>query len=256
MARATSVGDPDTPDTFVYRSTQTLQPGNTSPGRGRQILSAPSECSRILTLEDNREVTVTLDGSYLATAIAALFVSLPNPSDAMLGKTITGFLTDSTFETYLQGERYTLAGNGVNVVTLVAGNLKLLDPLTTEAGGGKVIQFEEPSSSAQKDSVTKAIENSLDANVKGIVPETLSDFITDIKIWVSLSIKAQINAGVIAPFRNSDGTTREISLLTDIKVSQDSSDPRSFVFKYWFNLKYVAKRFFGEYSVDNPFFTV
>ena len=256
MARSTAVGDPDTPDTFVYRATQTLQPGNTSSGRGRQILCAPSECSRTLTLEDSREVTVELDGSYLAVANAALFVSLPNPSDAMLGRTITGFLTDTTFETYLQAERYVLAGNGVNVVTLSAGNLKLLDPLTTEAGGGKVIQFEEPSSSAQKDSVTRAIEDSLDANVKGMVPESLSDFITDIKIWISLAISAQINAGVIAPFRNSDGTTREISMITDIKVAQDSADPRSFVFKYWFNLKYVAKRFFGEYSVDNPFFSV
>ena len=121
---------------------------------------------------------------------------------------------------------------------------------------GGVIQFEEPSSSAQKDSVTRAVETSLDTNVKGIVPESLSDFITDVKIWISLAIIAQINAGVIAPYRNSDGTTRDINLLTDIVVAQDTTDPRSFTFKYWFNLKYVAKRFFGEYSVDNPFFTV
>ena len=172
----------------------------------------------------------------------------------MLGKTITGFLADDTFETYLQAERYTLASNGVNVNTLDAGRIKMLDPLTTEAGGGKVIQFEEPSSSAQKDAVTRAIENTLDTNVKGIVPDDLADFIVDIKTWIALAIRAQINAGVIAPYRNADNTTRDIDLLTDIQAYQDSSDPRSYVFKYWFNLKYVAKRFFGEYSVDNPFF--
>jgi hypothetical protein len=254
MARGTAVGDPDTPDTLVYRAVRTLQPGNTSAGRGRQILCAPPQCSRTLTLNDGREVTVTLDGTYPAVADAAVFVSLPSPSDALLGKFITGFLTDDTFETYLQAERYTLAGNGVNVNTLDAGLIEMLDPLTTEAGGGKVIQFEEPSSSAQKDAVTRSIESVLDRNVKGIVPDDLADFIVDIKTWISLAIKANINNGAIAPYRNPDGSTRDIDLLTDIQVYQDTTDPRSYVFKYWFMLKYVAKRFFGEYSVDNPFF--
>ena len=255
MARSTDVGDPDTPDTLVYRATRTLQPGNTSSGRGRQILCAPPEASRTLVLEDGREITVELDGSYIAVASASVFVSLPSPSDALLGKTITGFLTDDTFETYLQAERYTLASNGVHVHTLDAGQIKMLDPLTTEAGGGKVIQFEEPSSSAQKDAVTRSIENVLDRNVKGIVPDDVTSFIVDIKNWISLSILAQINAGVIATYKNADGSTRDIDPLTDIQVYQDTSDPRSYIFKYWYNLKYVAKRFFGEYSVDNPFFT-
>ncbi len=120
--------------------------------------------------------------------------------------------------------------------------------------GPKVVQFEEPSSSAQKDAVTRAVESVLDINVKGLVPDDLDDFVIDIKTWVGLAIKAQINAGVIAPYRNSDGTTRELDFTTDIQALIDSSDPRTFTFKYYFNLKYVAKRFFGEYSVDNPFF--
>lgn len=254
MARSTSIGDPDTPDTLVYRATRTLQPGNTSPGRGRQLLCAPPECSRTLTLEDGREIDVTMDGTYIAVADAAVYVSLSTPADALLGKTITGFLTDDTFETYLQSERYTLASNGVNVNTLDAGQIIMLDPLTTEAGGGKVIQFEEPASSAQKDAVTRSIETVLDRNVKGIVPDDLADFLTDIKIWIAQAIKSNINAGNIGPYRNEDGTTRNIDLLSDIQVFQDSTDPRTYTFKYWFNLKYVAKRFFGEYSVDNPFF--
>ena len=254
MARGTNVGDPDTPATLVYWATRTLQPGNTSPGRGRQILCAPPECSRTISLEDGREITITMDGTYIAVADAAVFVSLSSPADALLGKTITGFLTDDTFETYLQAERHTLASNGVNVNTLDSSQIKMLDPLTTEAGGGGVIQFEEPSSSSQKDAVTRSIETVLDRNVKGIVPDDLADFIVDIKTWIAAAIRSNINAGNIAPYRNDDGTTRDIDLLTDIQAFQDSTDPRTYTFKYWFNLKYVAKRFFGEYSVDNPFF--
>jgi hypothetical protein len=255
MARGTSIGDPDTPDTYLYRAKQTLQPGPTSSGRGRLILNAPSSMSRTLVLDDASEVTVELDGSYLAAAAMSDFCSLPNASSPLLNTTVKGFLSDSTFETYIKGERVTLASNGVNVVTNIGGRLVLKDPITTEAGGGKVVQFEEISSSAQKDAVTKAVALVIDTNLVGLVPDDLADFLVNIKIWVSEAIKGMITNQTIAPFRDSTGTTRDIDLLTDIKAYQSEQDQRQFTFKYWFNLKYTAKRFFGEYSVDNPFFS-
>lgn len=255
MARDTDVGDPDTPDTFVYRATRTLQPGNDSTGRGRQILVAPGTANRMLTLSDGTEVEYECHGAYLATAIAALFTSLPSPSDTLVRKMITGFVTDSTFETYLDAERHTLADQGCTVVTLDAGRLLLLDPLTTEAGGAGVVQFEEPQSSAAKDAVTNTVTTLLDLNVVGVVPDDLADFITDVKTWIMLAILANIENGTIAPYRDSSGNIRDIDPKTDIKVEQSIVDPRTYNFKYWFNLKYPAKRFFGEYSVDNPFFT-
>jgi hypothetical protein len=254
MQRGSEVGDPDTPDTFVYWATRVLQPGNTSPGRGRINLIAPGSASRVVTLEDGREIILELDGSYLAAGVAAQFAALPGASDTLMGKFVSGFLTDGTFETYLQGERHVLASSGVNVITLDAGTLKMLDPITTEAGGGRLIEYEEPQASSQTDVVTRTIENILDQNVKGIVPTDLADFISDLKVWISLAIEANIANGSIGPYRSRDGSIRKIDLLTDIQVKQDQSDPRTFTFKYWFNLKYPAKRFFGEYSVDNPFF--
>ena len=251
-ARSTAVGDPDTPDTYVYRAAITLQPPATSTARGRMILAAPADVTRVVTLEDKSEVDVEVDGSYVATAIAALSTSLPNPSSTMVNLTIRGFKTsDSAFETFLDGERHTLADNGVCVVTLSGGNLVLKDPLTTEAGG--VPQFEEPMASAQKDSVSKTVNLLLDSNVTGLVPDDLADFITDIKLWIMLGVQAEVGSGNIAPFRDNSGVSRDIDPLTDIQVFQDTSDPRKYIFYYWFNLKYPAKRFFGQYSVDNPF---
>jgi len=255
MARGTDVGDPDTVGTLVYAATQTLQPGNTSSARGRLILVAPPEASRTLTMDTGQEITVDLDGTYVAAAVAAIYTALPSPSSALIGKLITGFNSEG-FETYLRGERYTLAGNGTTVVTLDAGRFVLLDPLTTEAGGGKVVQFEEPASSAQKDAVTRAVDTLLTNNVVGIVPDDLSDFLSEIKKWILLGILANINNGSIASYRDASGLPRDIDATTDIQVFQSATDPRTFYFKYWFNLKYPAKRFFGEYSVDNPFFAV
>jgi hypothetical protein len=254
MARGTGVGDPDTPDTFVYRATRTLQPGSTSSGRGRLLLVAPSEATRTVTLEDGREVDVDVDGTYIATAVGALFTSLASPADTLINKSITGFrIDDDSFETYLRAERHTLAGNGVTVVTYDAGKLTLLDPITTEAGGGKVVSFEEPSASAQKDAVTATVDSLITNNCVGVVPDDLADFITDVKKWIMLAILSNINSGTIGPYKNSDGSTRDIDPKTDILVYQSSTDPRTYLFKYWYNLRYPAKRFFGEYSVDNPF---
>ncbi len=252
-ARSTSIGDSGTADTFIYRAAITLQPPGTSTARGRLILVAPGEATRTITLDSKAEIDVEVDGSYIATAVAALCTSLPNPSSSMVRKTIRGFKTsDDSFETYLDGERRTLADNGVCVVTAQGGNLILLDPLTTEAGG--VPQFEEPMGSCQKDSVSKTVNSLLDANVVGLVPDDLSDFIIDIKRWIMLGIKAEIESGNIGPYRDAANATRNIDPSTDIQVFQSSTDPRKYIFRYWFNLKYPAKRFFGQYSVDNPFF--
>ena len=253
MASGTDVGDPDTPDTLVYRATQTLQPGATSAGRGRQILVGPCDIDRVLTLEDGTEVTRALDGSYLASAVAAYFTSLPGAADVMVRKNITGF-DITTFEEYTKGERHTLASNGVLVVTLDAGNLKMLDPLTTEAGGGGVVHFEEPAASWQKDVVTSTVDNLVDANLVGVVPTDVADFIVDIKQWIMLGILANIENGTIGPYTTAAGNVRDIDPVADIQAWQSATDSRTFYFRYWYSLRYPAKRFFGEYSVDNPFF--
>ncbi len=253
-ARDTAVGDPDTPDTFVYRASITLQPSGTSTGRGRQILIAPGNATRVVTMNDGVEIDTDVDGSYIASAVSALSTSLPNPSDSMVNKTIRGFKTDDgSFATYLDGERHTLASKGILVVTLEGGNLKLKDPLTTEQGG--VPQFEEPMASAQKDAVSNTINTLLDANIVGLVPDDLADFITDIKLWIMLGIEAEIENGAIGPYRDQNNITRNIDPKTDIQVFQSSTDQREYLFNYWFNLKYPAKRLFGQYSVDNPFFS-
>jgi hypothetical protein len=253
LNRSKDVGDPDTPNTLVHTATKTLQPGGTSPGRGRLFLVAPTEASIDITLEDESEINILVDGSYIAVAVAATFTGTAGPWDPLMTKTITGFKI-SDFETYLKGERYTLAGNGVTVVTLDGGNFKLLDPLSTEAGAGKLPQFEEPGASESKDAVVLTVNNVLDTNCKGVVPLDPFDFITDIKMWIKYAIEANINAGYAANYTSNNGTIRKIDMTSDIKVEQSASDQRTYLFKYWYKIPYTAKRFFGEYSVDNPFF--
>jgi hypothetical protein len=253
MARGTSPGDPDTEGTLIHRSTQTLQPGNQSAGRGRQFLLAPTDISRTFALDTGTEVTVDLDGSYMAAAVAAAYTALPNPSSTLMGIAIAGFDSEG-FGTYLDGERHAMASKGVMVVTYKDGKVRIYDPVSTEAGGGGKISFVEPAASAQKDAVSFRVDNLIDSNLTGVVPDDLSDFISDIKTYISIGVESAITDKIIAPYRDSTGFPRQMELSSDVMVGQHPSDPRKFTFKYWYNLKYPAKWFFGEYSVDNPFF--
>lgn len=257
MARNTAIGDKDTSGTYVFEARRTLQYAPDSPGRGRDILVAPpqlSGVSRDITLPDGTTQTVNLDSTYLAVALAAKKSSFTSPATSLAKKSITGFNIADITSPWLKAERALLAGQGCMVVTFDAGVFKILDPVTTEKGGGGLPAFSYESTSSQKDNVTRKVDQALDANIVGIVPTDLSDFIIDIKLVIAAVITGEIGSFAIGPYRNPDNTARAIDLTTDLEVQQDPNDPTKFFFKYFFNLRYPALRLFGEFSVDNPFF--
>jgi hypothetical protein len=253
MPKDTLIGDIDTAGTFVYTAYRSLQVAPDSPGRGRLILVAPSKATRNITTSTGAIQALSLDGTYIAAAVAALMTSFTSPSDTLLRKSIVGF-DISTFPTYLRSERAILASNGVTVVTLSGSNLTLKDPVSTEAALGKIITFSEISASTQKDAVTSAISDSVDANLVGVVPTSAASFILTIKGFLANALTGEIATGAIAPFKSADGTVRDVNLTSDMQVFQDPTDPTKYQFKYFFNLRLPAKRFFGQYSVNNPFF--
>lgn len=260
MARSTPIGDKDTSGSYVYRATRTLQYAPDSPARGRAFLVAPPQLtgvSRDIVISDGSTQTVNLDSTYLAVALAAKKSSFTSPAASLASRTITGFNISDVTDTNIwdPAQRGLLAGQGCMVVTYDAGNFVVLDPVSTEAGGGGLAAFTYDNTSSQKDNVTRKIDAALKANVIGIVPTDLSDFIADIKLIIRGVISGEIGAFAIGPYRNSNGTTRAIDMTTDIIVDQDPNDPTKFFFAYWYNLRYPALRLFGQFSVDNPWFS-
>lgn len=260
MARSTPIGDKDTPNSYVYLARRTLQYAPDSPGRGRLILVAPPQLtgvSRDIQLPDTSTVRVDLDSTFLAVAIAAKKSSFTSPAASMARKSVTGFNVDDVTEVdiWTKTERGLLAGQGCMVVTFDAGVFKILDPVTTEVGGGGLAAFAYESTTSQKDNVSRKMEQALDANIIGVVPTDLADFMIDIKLIIRNVLAGEITAGAIAPFKNADGSARGIDLTKDIEVEQDPNNPTKFFFRYFFNLRYPALRLFGEFSVDRAFFS-
>lgn len=258
-ASGTEIGDNGDEGSMVDLCVSTLQVVASSPARGRMFFIAPPQLdgvTRDLLLEDGSSVRVSLDGTYLAVAVAARRTSLPGPAETLTRRRIVGFNTDDITAPWSTAERRLLAGNGALVITYDAGQFKMLDAMSTEGGGGGLDSFKVDSSSYQKDVVVTKVDQALDANIVGIVPFDLSNFVLDIKLIIQGVVAGEISARSIGPFRDDDGATRAIDLRRDIRVVQSTTSLTQFNFQYWFNLRYPALRLLGEYSVDNPWFAL
>jgi len=248
MARGTLVGNTTTVDTFVYRAAVTLQVVNTSPGRGRLILLAPSNVSRTVRLADGTDAWISLDGTYLATAVAALQTSFTSMSQTLLRRTLVGFNADD-FQTYLDQEAGILGGGGCLVVRPVGGIPTIIDPLTTEAGGANDPNYSEISARTQADLVATFLEDRLNASLVGAVPSSLSAFTTTAKGLIGALLTALITAGEIGPYEDQNGVPRAIDYSTDVIVTPIVGDRTAFKFRFYFQARFPVKRLFGEFSV-------
>lgn len=257
MSSGTAIGSRDDTDSIVGCATRTLQVSASSPGRGRMFLVAPPQLdgmTRDVTFEDGTTARLDMDGTYLAVAVAARRTSLSNAFDTLTSRTITGFNIDDVTAAWKPGERRTMAGQGVLVITLDGGRLKMLEALSTEGGGGGKASFRVDSTSYQKDIVNTKVNQALDANIIGIVPFDLANFLIDVRLIISGVIAQEVNKS-IGSFRDKSGAVRAIDPRTDIRVALDPDDPTQFTYDYWYMLRYPMLRGDGRYSVDNPFFS-
>ncbi len=248
VPRGMASGDVDTPETIVYIAQAELTQSATSVGRGRFIICAPTKFNTTITQQDGSQPTVELDSNYRAVADAARSITLPNVSDSLLKRTLTGLVQEEAYEST---ERKYLTSNGVSVSTVAGAVITLFDPVTNDISGN--IEFQEISTSVQKDNISFNMVQAMDDNIVGVVPDDLADFIGSIKEVAGDVLLTAIEEGQIGKYKNADGTVRDIDYTLDIVAFISATDPTKYYFRYWYNLKYPAKRISGLFSVDSPF---
>lgn len=259
MAAGTALGDTDTSGTLVYTMARTLQVDAQSVARGRLFMGVPPQqagVTRDVALDDGSTATVTLDGTYIAVAGMAQRTSFVNAWETLTRKTNNaGFNTDDITNAWKPEERKLLLKQGALMLAYEGGIFRWPDANSTELGGGGAQQWAQDSSSYQKDVVVAKINRALDANIVGVVPFDLANFIFDIREIIASVLIGEINS-TIGPYTDATtGAPRDIDPLKDIMVRQSPTDRRKFYVGYWFNLRYPALRVFGTYSVDAPFFS-
>lgn len=259
MAAGTAIGDTETAGSFVYLMGRTMQVDPNSPGRGRMFVGVPPQqagVTRDVQLDDGSTATLTLDSTYIAVAGLAQRTGFINSYETLTRKSVNaGFNTADITSAWKPEERKLILKQGALLLAYESGLFKWPDANSTELGAGGLEQFAQDSATYQKDVVVRKVNRALDANIVGIVPFDLANFILDVRILIASVIEGEINS-TIAPFTDeTTGAARAIDLNKDILVKQSSTDRRKFHFGYWFNLRYPALRLLGQYSVDAPFFS-
>jgi hypothetical protein len=246
MSVGSTVGDAETPGTFIFAATQELQVSADSPGRGRFVLVGPDFVQKTFRFPDGSVKQLKLDSTYLAAAMAALQVALPSPASGLLRVPVNGL--DAVNDFGVSG-RNLAAANGVTIIGLRGASIVIFDPVTTDTSSA---EFREINVMAQKDHLAKRVRRDADDALVGLVPDDLAQFIIEIKTQVGQSINDEISDGAVGPFQDSNGTPRRIDLTQDVIASQRVSDPTTYDFNYSFFPKFIAKRLFGVYRAQVP----
>jgi hypothetical protein len=202
----------------------------------RAILVAPgSSISRTTVSGD----TLTLNGSYVAAAVAGTIDGQESPVVPITGSLVTGVTLPDDF--YTPGEMNLMASNGVCVVYSKTGINRVRHGLTTDPSS---VDTKEISIVASDDLVRRVTRASLTAKYigKGIVidPGTVSSVANSVKaIWEQM-VK---NRMIYAYGTKNDPTTGEVP----ITANQDPNDPTlinvSGSVKYLYPLNYIQITF-------------
>lgn len=244
LASGTPVGDQMTEGTMVYTAKNTLQVYGDSPAHGTRIMVGSSTAQMRLTRYDGTVITVTLDGSFVAAAIAAMVAGMPNNSTDILRKNIYGFSYIETFNDTINDQLGAASilyfkPNGTNTY-------QIMEDVTvdkTAAHYNLILAMK-----TKQDSV-KRMRKRLDVGLVGYVADTKASGIGYVQSEIMSELLAQVGDGTIAPFQDEAGNVRQ-PMPSDIQVIQDSTDTTLYHFRYLMFTKTPIKSLWGVYSVN------
>jgi hypothetical protein len=239
------IGDAETPDSIVYTALKSLQVYGDSPAHGTRILVAPTWAKKTIRLFDNTEQQVTVDGSFVAGAVATLNASFTDPSTDLLDKQVPGF---DEVQTYSEKQMRILGNAGVlSLSDQGAGVYTCTEDITVDTFAS---DFQLISSMNQKQNVTYKIRLGMDSKIKGTVVPNGQAGVALIQSFLSETLITLRSAEQIADWQDDSGNVRAFSPDLDVFVFRDSSDPTKYYFMYSYFTRFPMKRMWGTYAVN------
>jgi hypothetical protein len=243
----TPVGDENTAGSLVQLATQTLQAPGASSAKGTRILVAPTTATVAITLESGQAATVTVDGSFVALAGAALVSSFADPATDILEQQVNGFATIQIYDNSdisLLGQAQILYVNGSNGV-YTWGEDTTVDATTN---------FSQINTMTQRAFVTSNVTRNMKSLI-GIVPASSAAAQTLIRGQLASILRGLLARGLLGQYQDANGNTRPFDPQADIVIYQDQEDPTLFYFNYAWYSRNVIKRLFGLYALNNNDFS-
>lgn len=247
----TPIGDRQTPDTLRFIADKTLRVFGQSPSHGTRILVGPTTATVNVVLQSGDTVLVTVDGSFVAGALASLTASFSDPANTVLKKNLAGF---QSVQTYTEKENV-LLGDGAIVYFTDLGNgvIRIEEDTTVDTFS---IDFYLISAMTQKQFVTKVVRREMENAVISLIVPSAEAGVGIIKATLSGILLGLLGRGIIGQYEDDSGNVRKYDPTADIVVFRDTADPTLYHMFYAFFLRFPIKRVFGLFTVNSNDFGV
>ena len=247
----TPIGDRQTPDTLRFISDRTLRVFGQSPAHGTRILVGPTTATVNVVLQSGDTVAVTVDGSFVAAALASFTASFSDPASTVLKKNLSGF---QSVQTYTEKENVLLGDGAIGYFTdLGNGVIRIEEDTTVDTFS---IDFYLISAMTQKQFVTKVVRREMENAVISLVVPSAEAGVGIIKATLSGILLGLLGRGIIGQYEDDSGNVRKYDPSADIVVFRDSADPTLYHMFYAYFLRLPIKRIFGLFSVNSNDFGV
>lgn len=244
----TQIGDDNTDGSMVFMSKRTLQVRGDSAARGTRIMVGNNRCTKDVVLDDGTTATVTLDGSFLALAMAARVASFADPATDVLRTQVNGF---ASIDIYTDPENKLLGGAAINYIKGSAGAYFWAEDITVDTGKN----FDRIQLMTQRQFVVKVVVREMDVLI-GITPSSSEAGRQLVRGLLASILRGLLARGLIGQYQDEEGNERSFDPDEDIVVFADRNDPSLYYFNFaWFS-RNVIKRLFGLYALNSNDFSV
>ena len=250
-AAGTAVGSETTEGSLVYISMNTLQvtSGTLAGAHGSRIMVGSTICKIECSLDDGSTVTPTLDGSFVAVALAAMVCGQSNNSTSMLKQKINGF---KYIQTYNDTINRKLGGSNIIYFTDQGSNVyEIEEDVTVDTYAN---HYHEILAMREKQEATRYIRKNMDKELIGYVPDSLTAGVSYITRTILRLLSNLVADGTIAQYQDESGNVRSVST-SDINVYRDDDDDELYHFSYVIYTRSTIKRLYGLYSVNENLFS-
>ena len=243
----TPIGSEQEIGSLVAYARRTLAVYGQSPAHGTRTMVGSTRATRTIVLDDLSTTSVTLDGSFIAAALAGLVSSFKDPKATVLLGQLTSF---DTMQTYTPQENALLGAAGIIFFAdLGSGVFEIREDLTTDPFSPDTYNLNQMT---QKQFVTRDIRIFMNQIIIGLVFPSANSGIALLKAELVSRLNFHVTNSNIGDYQDDAGNVRELDPATDASVFRDPADPTLFHIGYNYFLATVAKRIFGLYTVNLP----
>lgn len=248
------IGDEFTSNSRVYVSRRELQVFEETVARGTLAVIGNSYAKKTILVDslgdgavDSIPTQVTLDGSFLAVALAARVASFNEPWNTIYNLSVSGF---DEIEALTDSQMITLQDAGIICCRVEGGSAFYIGTMTTDETEPSTQQL---SGTVQRQYVLSRLQDVVNRRVVGFVADSPEQAAQKLQGELVAELGSMISERKIGKYVDpTTGIARALNPKTDVVAFRDRRDPTRAYFRASWYQKYPLLYIDGVVAVDGP----